>query len=299
MSEDGDNTVNEPDSPVETAEPTKPAEPTGPRGGERLGEARRELQISVLEIAKELHLDEAKVRALERNEFDVLGAPVFAKGHLRKYSQLVNVREEDVFADYYAMTRAVELPPVVSKRPKPRRELTPGPWIAVIVVIVVVATAYWWFSRDVALDPEPVEEAPINSSAEAPPASGEIEEAVAAGGDEVAEEQPEPAVVPAAEPETSLPVIEETASPEIAAGQVRVLLTYAGDCWTEITDASGRRLFFDLGRDGRSVELSGAEPLSVLFGSPGNVSVQVNGDDFALPADAQPDRPLRLTISGL
>ena len=295
MSEDGDKTVNEPDTPVETTEATQPAELTGPRGGERLGEARRELQISVLEIAKELHLDEAKVRALERNEFDVLGAPVFAKGHLRKYSQLVNVREEDVFADYYAMTRAVDLPPVVSKRPKPRRELTPGPWIAVIVVIVVVATAYWWFSRDVVPDSQPVEEVP--------PTTGEIEEELAPGDDEVAEEQPEPDVEPAVEPqvqpETSPPVIEETASPEIAAGQVRVLLTYAGDCWTEITDGSGRRLFFDLGRDGRSVELSGAEPLSVLFGSPGNVRVQVNGDDFTLPADAQPDRPLRLTITGL
>ena len=51
----------------------------GPLGGEGLAEARRAQQISVLEIAKELHLDEPKVRALERNEFDVLGAPVFAK----------------------------------------------------------------------------------------------------------------------------------------------------------------------------------------------------------------------------
>ena len=45
------------------------AEPQGPRGGQRLAEARRERQISVLEIAKELHLDEPKVRALERNDF--------------------------------------------------------------------------------------------------------------------------------------------------------------------------------------------------------------------------------------
>ena len=74
--------------------------------------------------------------------------------------------------------------------------------------------------------------------------------------------------------------------------------TYTGDCWTEVTDATGRRLFFDLGRDGRSVELSGAEPLNVLFGSPGNVEVVVNGDDFTLPATARPDRPLRLAISG-
>ena len=50
------------------------SETEGPLAGERLAEARRAQQISVLEIAKELHLDEPKVRALERNEFDVLGA---------------------------------------------------------------------------------------------------------------------------------------------------------------------------------------------------------------------------------
>ena len=60
----------------------------GPLAGERLAVARRNQQITVLEIAKELHLDEHKVRALEQNDFDVLGAPVFAKGHLRKYAQL-------------------------------------------------------------------------------------------------------------------------------------------------------------------------------------------------------------------
>ena len=51
---------------------SEPEEPSGPLAGERLANARRELQISVLEIAKELHLDESKVRALERNEFRVV-----------------------------------------------------------------------------------------------------------------------------------------------------------------------------------------------------------------------------------
>ena len=61
----------------------------GPLGGERLRAARRANDISLRDIAKELHLDEGKVRALEQNDFDVLGAPVFAKGHLRKYAELV------------------------------------------------------------------------------------------------------------------------------------------------------------------------------------------------------------------
>ena len=297
MSENVDNPANEANEPEESGETS------GPRGGERLAAARRELQVSVLEIAKELHLDEANVRALERNEFEVLGAPVFGKGHLRKYAQLVNVDAEDIFGDYYEMTRAASLPPVVSTRPKPRQELSPGPWIAVIVVVIVLATGYWWFSRDPAPASEPetaggmdtsaAESLPVDEAGEDPPPL--VDEAV--------EDPPSPVdegliADPEPQPQASPAVIEETQSPEIAPGQVRVLLTYSGDCWTEITDATGRRLFFALGKDGRSVELSGAEPLNVLFGNATNVSVEVNGDDFQLPASARPDRPLRLTISG-
>ena len=88
-----------------------------------------------------MHLDEPKVRALERNDFDVLGAPVFAKGHLRKYAQLVGVSEADVFADYYAMTRSAPLPPLVAVRSKIRQEVSPGPWIAAVAVLLVAAGA--------------------------------------------------------------------------------------------------------------------------------------------------------------
>ena len=35
-------------------------------------------------------------------------------------------------ADYYQLTRAASMPPLVSTRRRPRREMTPGPWIAVI-----------------------------------------------------------------------------------------------------------------------------------------------------------------------
>lgn len=272
-------------------------EAAGPLGGERLAEARRALQISVVEVAKELHLDEQKVRALEKNEFDILGAPVFAKGHLKKYANLVGVSVEDILSDYYRLNREVSMPPVVSSRPRPRQELTPGPWIAVIVVIVLAVTAYWWFTRPAGPEPEAeqtLEPAPANEvPVEAP------DEAEAAADDAAPEALPRVDPEPQPEPETTaVEAIEETASPGIIPGQMRLLLTYTGDCWTEITDASGRRLLFDLGKDGRTVELSGAEPFNVLFGNPGNVEVSVNGSAYELPPVTRPDRPMRLTISG-
>jgi cytoskeleton protein RodZ len=109
-----------------------------------------------------------------------------------------------------------------------------------------------------------------------------------------------PEEVPATPVEAATPelAVEESTAPEVIPGQMRLLLSYTGDCWTEITDANGRRLLFDLGKDGRTVELSGVEPFNVLFGNPGNVIVRVNGEVYALPPTNRPDRPMRLTISG-
>jgi cytoskeleton protein RodZ len=277
----------------------------GPLAGQRLVAARHEQQISIDEISKELHLDEHKVRALERNEFDILGAPVFAKGYLKKYAQLVGVRVDDVIADYYQLNRSTGAPPVVPSRPRPRQELSPGPWIAVIVVIIIAVTVYWWFSRPESApeDATPVNEImpPDGDAAEADQSdagSGEAEQPDAQpdAADEASE--PEETTPPPAETAAPTPAIEETSSPEIVPGQMRLLITYTGDCWTEVTDANGRRLLFDLGEDGRSVELSGVEPFNVLFGNPGNVNVRVNGEDYTLPPTNRPDRPMRLTISG-
>ena len=300
--------TDEKDKPDDEA-PEAKAE--GPLGGERRAEARRAKQISVLEIAKELHVEEAKIRALENNDFDVLGAPVFAKGHLKKYSQLVGVNHDDVLADYYRLTRAQEMPPVIVNRQKPRRELSPGPLVAAIIIVVLVAVAYWLLiERPFATPPVP---AAMPSAAPAPastPAAEPLADAEPAGetgsGEEPAAEAPAeetPAQLPADEPDPAPaetqqqpPVVENTVAP--AEGEVRLSVTFLGDCWTEITDATGRRLFFQLGRSGRTVNVAGPAPLTVLFGDADNVDVRVDGEDFTIPAANRRGRTARLTIAG-
>lgn len=274
---------------------------TGPVGGERLRLARRGIDISVGDIAKELHLDEQKVRALERNEFDVLGAPVFAKGHLRKYAELVGVDVDDVMADYYRMNRSVGAPPVVGPRRKVAREIAPGPWIAAAAVIIVVVTAATLWFRFQPAEPEsaiePATLAPFTSSEQsAPSRSGELLPA-----EDVPEGTTEALTAPVNEaPATQIepPVTSsQTASPS-AAPQVEINLVFTGDCWTEVSDASGRRLFYDLGQVGRVVTLSGDAPLRVILGDSANVNISINGRDYPIPASAQSGRLARLDIDG-
>lgn len=278
---------------------------TGPVGGERLAEARRTRGISVHEIAKELHLDEAKVRALEENSFDVLGAPVFAKGHLRKYAELVGVLVDDVLADYYRLNRSAGAPPVVGPPRKLPREISFGPWFAGIVVVLVVAIGVWWWTNlkptaePVTVQPEPL--APVESESAREPAA-DVEESAAAVDDGATADMAESSEVAVVEtaPEAERDPGETVTDDDTVVGEtsVELVLSFSGDCWTEVTDATGRRLYFDLGTDGRTVTLNGVEPLGVLLGNSSNVSVRVNGFDYIIPAANRRGDTARLTIYG-
>ncbi len=275
-------------------------EESGPVCGERLRAAREEQQISLLEIAKELHLDEPKVRALEDNDFEMLGAPVFAKGHLRKYAELVGVDERVVLGDFHELNRAAGAPPVVGKPRKPGSELSPGPWIVVVLVLLAAAFAYWWFKagRGPSTDavpaeaPEPAIEAPAESPMPVEPDAGET----APVPDDAS---PEPAATEAADavdtPVTET-VVEAPAASEPADDDVRLALAFDEDCWTEVTDATGQRLYFGLGRAGSAVEVSGTAPLSVLLGSATNVTVSVNGETYAITDADRRGNTARLTL---
>jgi cytoskeleton protein RodZ len=308
-------------------------ESEGPVGGERLRKARRANDISLRDIAKELHLDEQKVRALEKNEFDVLGAPVFAKGHLRKYAEIVGVDVDDIMTDYYQMNRSTGTPPVVGLKPTTMREINPMVWVgAAFVVLLIVGALSWWFATPAVEEsaepgaasvPAPVADEPVSAS----PAGGRPDAASATRVDSPTGEEAEstfeagaspaeevaPAVteampaagedVPSAAADTAEPVAApdpapgNTAyTPTAGAPQVSVTLSFSADCWTEVTDSSGRRLFYDLGQAGRVVNLSGDAPLRLVLGDADSVSVSVEDRPWPIPASARRGRLARLTI---
>lgn len=84
--------------------------------------------------------------------------------------------------------------------------------------------------------------------------------------------QTAPAVEPAtpAAPVASAPVA-------AAAGEALVNLQFTADCWTQLTDASGKVLLSALKRRGDSVELVGKAPLELRLGYARGAVVLVNG----------------------
>ncbi|MBW7931269.1 MAG: helix-turn-helix domain-containing protein [Gammaproteobacteria bacterium] len=101
----------------------RPAQATPALGlGERLRSARKARALSVLQVADALHLEEPMVLALEEERFEQLGAPVFVRGHLRRYAQLVGLAPDAVLEAYRAAAPESMLPPLLVR---PRAEM-PG-----------------------------------------------------------------------------------------------------------------------------------------------------------------------------
>ena len=230
---------------------------------------------------------------------------MFAKGHLRKYAELVGVSTDDIIADYYRLNQTAGAPPVVGPARKFERDYSPVSWIVVGLVVIIVASAsYWWFTRD------PVRSPVVRTQAAvlAPFASDASDEPVQQAAAETAEILPEPEPLVTAEelPPTDTMLVSSTVA-DIESErlvedvsllpQVHVELSFSGDCWTEVSDASGRRLFYDLGTAGRVVALAGDEPLQIVLGNSENVSINVEGQDYPISDYVRRGSLTRLTIN--
>jgi cytoskeleton protein RodZ len=82
-----------------------------------------------------------------------------------------------------------------------------------------------------------------------------------------------------------------------ADGRLGLRLVFSGDCWTEVTDANGRRVYFGLGTNGDEVTVAGEPPLNVLLGDSENVALFVDGAAHPIPASARRGETARLTLT--
>lgn len=110
--------------------------------------AREARGLSIDEVADRLRLNVALVLAMEEDRLGLLGAPVFARGHLRNYAALVGASEREVMDAFETgevpeptFLPALDRAPIVRSR---SRRL----WIAGVVVVAAAAAALaWWMKR--------------------------------------------------------------------------------------------------------------------------------------------------------
>ncbi|MGD8339540.1 MAG: helix-turn-helix domain-containing protein [Gammaproteobacteria bacterium] len=115
--------------------------------GVKLKSARESQELSIEAVEAELRISAELLEALERDQLDALGAPVFAKGYLKQYGARLGLDVDELLADYdgSAGNPNVDIRPLTEFRLRDQR--SNAPWIvAGIVLLAVVASILLWFT---------------------------------------------------------------------------------------------------------------------------------------------------------
>jgi cytoskeleton protein RodZ len=265
--------------PVGGASGAAAAGPDTPGGMLRAERERR--GYSVQHAAEEMHLDMRVIEALEANRFEALGAPVYARGHLRKYATILGLSPATVLARYEALVGMPGDPtPVPTALATPvrvveRRRVSKLPlWIAAAIAIVAgLAWLVFELLQNREVDSATTNEVVAPTVAQQPAVN-------------------EPTIV--SEPAAQAPAPAAQATPPAppslpTAGEVRLRLEFTEPSWAEIYDASGKRLLFDMGTPGRVRTVAGAPPLRVNLGLASAVNAQVDDRPIVIPRRAGKD----------
>jgi len=128
----------------------------------------------------------------------------------------------------------------------------------------------------------------------------------------IAEVTPEVAITaPEVEIVTAVPVVEtantegevvatelvaETSAEKVepAVTSQSLSLSFSAECWTEVFDATGKRVAYGLYKAGRVLELSGVAPFQLKLGDPSVVEIQYN--DQLIEGDFTPGRTARFNV---
>src|ERR1700744_2186257 len=109
--------------------------------GSRLRAARKKKTLTILQAAEKMHVDARILESLEAEDFAALGAPVYARGHLRHYAELVGESPAELQALYADSTKAAPSQPDLTRTPRVAPESDPGRLVAPAVIGLIAIAA--------------------------------------------------------------------------------------------------------------------------------------------------------------
>lgn len=101
---------------------------------------------------------------------------------------------------------------------------------------------------------------------------------------------------PATTPASPLPTDQANVTTPAASAQ-DLVMNFSADCWLEVSDATGKKLFSGLQRKGGNLNLSGQAPYKLKIGAPAAVQIQYLGKPVDLSRFIRTNQVARLTLN--
>ena len=103
------------------------------------------------------------------------------------------------------------------------------------------------------------------------------------------------AAAPVANGNSQLP-LGNAATTQPASDPNAVVMNFSADCWLEVTDATGKKLFSGLQRSGGKLSLAGTAPYRLKIGAPTAVQIQYQNQPVDLSRFIRNNQVARLTL---
>ena len=284
--------------------------------GTRLRAGRERKSLTLLQAAEKMHVDSKILESLESEDFEALGAPVYVRGHLRHYAELVGEKADELQSLYSNSVRVT--PPDLTRIPKAempseaRRLVVPA---TVVLLVFAIAGGVWWIvTLSRGEQPQPVQAASVASPASPPatPVSPAPSAEPVLPPRAVAIEVPRH---PAGAPHAATPAVSSdstaagakktapasTGTAPAPAGrassrEAQLTLRFSAESWAEVYDSNGERLFYDIGSADSVRTFKGTPPLRVVLGNAPGVAVEVNGRLADLATLTHPDGSAQFVV---
>lgn len=83
---------------------------------------------------------------------------------------------------------------------------------------------------------------------------------------------------------------------QAAADANSLVMSFSRDCWLDVTDATGKKLFSGMQRSGGQLSLAGKAPYRLKIGAPGAVEIEYQGKPVDLSRFIRTNQVARLTV---
>lgn len=301
-------------------------ESVSPSIGKQLKAGRKAMGLSQQALADKLFLKIAIIQQLEDDHFDSVTSSTFIKGYIRLYAKNVDLDPEPL-VDMFNASLGIQKTPqkLQSFSRRTTNEASDNRWMMVtyfILALVIALFVLWWYQQPESTVSEvttavagPEAEIAEAENAESPVAKNEENAAMTnpvTNFDDVIETTAEQAelitesddvvAVPtesAIEENQALldlsPPVEQRLDEVQGQASVEVLFNFSGDCWVNITDATGDAIAYGTKVAGRIMPISGVPPFEVTLGAPQNVSITFAGEPVDL-SDIPEGRSARFTL---
>lgn len=261
--------------------------------GEQLRRAREAAGLSVADVAGRLHMPVQVVAALEEEQWERLGAPVFVRGQLRSYARLLGVDLGGLLQQ--ARIAPVEPPRLVSHThtPRVRRLAESLGRRAVYVVITAVLAVPVWYAFQSKFGDAP----PSTASLDVVPDAASLAAAQHAGGTAADETAARPAPGRAPYIASMAPLARQAAEPQAAVASPGLALEFRGDSWVEVSAPDGSIVEKALVRAGEKRGYAAGQVGRMKVGNASEVDFRQNGGSIDLAPYTSGNNVARFTVS--